>query len=109
SISEGRAGDHLRAAARCRPAAWGSIRKHPEQPENLLSLVLATLWKLIAVIQAGFHCRPRQTIKCSVALLVALLSVRQNIPQIHPSLIPDSVVSHRSGFEQFDEKGSGHS
>jgi len=44
-----------------------------------------------------------------MTLLIALLGVCQNIPQIHSSLIPDAVEGHNSGFEQFDEEGSRHS
>jgi hypothetical protein len=44
-----------------------------------------------------------------MTLLIALLGVFQNIPQMHSSLIPDAVEEYNSGFEQFDEEGSRHS
>jgi hypothetical protein len=65
---------------------------------------LAAFGKSIAVVEAGLHRCPRQTIKSSMTLLVALLGVCQNIPQIHSSLIPDVVVRNQSRFEQLDEK-----
>jgi len=79
---------------------------HRGQQENQLSLVLAAFRKLVAVIEAGRDSCPRQTIKGRVSFFVTLMGIGKNIAQIHSSLIPNAVICHGSGFEQFDEERS---
>jgi hypothetical protein len=79
------------------------VRSHPT-----LSLVIATLWHHVAVVQTSFKCLPGETVESSLTFFVALVGEFKDVSQIDATLIPNPVVGHCAGLEQLDKERPGH-